>query len=160
MNIPQFIASLNTVATTTTNPDDDNNSTDRHHENNTIETGNNTTITTTPILPGYLMYCLQLHSEIGQIGAITGTLNYTTIPNSVIEYAVGDGNTCKILTDGYIQHSGFTTNVTLNYALDYTHCGSNMTRSVGTNYDTFYLTARSHKDGLTVQSAVTLRDMI
>ena len=154
INIPQLMNNyqLNINDTGSTGSNGSKNGKNSENDN----TGTNTNL----IQPTYIMYELQLHSSVGSVGAISGNLNYTLLPNSLIEVAIGDGSTNKILTDGNIQHSGFSTLSTITESLDYSQCGSNMTRSVATIYDTYYLTITGSISNLLVHGSVMIRDMI
>lgn len=100
-----------------------------------------------------------MHSTVGSIGSVTGTLNFVPLFNSAIEVAVGDGNTNKILTDGFLQYSGYTVSSTVHECLDYSQSGFNMSRSVGTSYDTYYLTIMTSKDNLLVHGVINIKSM-
>jgi len=101
-----------------------------------------------------------MHSSIGSVGSILGELNFFSTSNSDIEFAVGDGITNKIQSNGNIYYSGFSSNGTIKEKLDYLYCGTNMTRSVCTSYDTYYLTVISNKNDTVVYGETTIIDMI
>jgi hypothetical protein len=85
-------------------------------------------------------YEIQLHSTNGSIGSINGTMpTYTNISNSISQYSVGDGSQ-TINTDGFVLSSGFVT-TNSNAIIVRTPNDTLLTRTICTEYDTFYLVA-------------------
>ena len=82
-------------------------------------------------------YEIQLHSSNGSIGSINGSLTYSSIPNSISQFAIGDG-TQTINSDGFILSAGFTSGQT-NAIIVRTPNDTLLTRTMCTSYDTFYL---------------------
>ncbi len=82
---------------------------------------------------------LQLHSTVGSVGNITGSLNYIQLSSSIAQYATGDGTQyIAVGQDGYILTGGFISSRTV---VDF---NSNdyetlLTRTNCTKYDTIYL---------------------
>jgi hypothetical protein len=82
-------------------------------------------------------YEIQLHSTNGSIGSINGSLTYSSISNSISQFAIGDG-TQTINSDGFILSSGFVSGDT-NAIIVRTPNDTLLTRTMCTKYDVFYL---------------------
>ena len=82
-------------------------------------------------------YEIQLHSTNGSIGSISGSLTYSSIANSISQFAIGDGSQ-TINSDGFILSSGFTSGET-NAIIVRTPNDTLLTRTMCSSYDTFYL---------------------
>ena len=83
------------------------------------------------------LYEIQLHSTNGSIGSINGSLSYSSISNSISQFAVGDGSQ-TISSDGFILSSGFVSGQT-NAIIVRTPNDTLLTRTMCSSYDTFYL---------------------
>lgn len=80
---------------------------------------------------------LQLHSSFGSVGVISGTLSYSSLKDSISQYAIGN-NTQTITTDGYILSSSFVPGQSeINFSSN--DFETLLTRSICTQYDTLYL---------------------
>lgn len=97
-------------------------------------------------------YCqLQLHSSVGSIGTISAPLTYTTINNSIAQYAVGSGQT--VTSDGFI-----LTNITLlsqtDFDLSTTDYQTLLTRMTASQYDTLYVVGVSNTNADTMTAGL------
>jgi hypothetical protein len=96
---------------------------------------------------------VQLHSTVGPIGSITGTLTYNTasVSGTDMEYAVGDG-TQYITTDGYDLHSTHLV-TTSNFQFVQSEFETLFTRTQCSWFDTIYITGVANNSGDIVVSA-------
>lgn len=80
---------------------------------------------------------LQLHSSVGNIGAIDGMLSYTDLSDSIAQYSFGTG-TQTIVTDGYPLTSFFVASQSsFNFAQN--DFETLLKKTICTQYDTLYL---------------------
>jgi hypothetical protein len=83
-------------------------------------------------------YQLQLFSTYGNIGALNAALTFTSLTDSVAQYATGDGSTQYLTTGGYVLTSGsVNSQATINFTRsDYETL---LTRTICTRYNnTFF----------------------
>ncbi len=86
-------------------------------------------------------YELQLHSTVGSIGSVTGTLTFNNISSSIAKYAIGNGTQyIDVGQNGYILNSGFVSS-RLDVLLQSVDFETLLARTNVTTYDTFILSA-------------------
>lgn len=91
----------------------------------------------------WLQVEMQLHSSIGPIGSINGSLEYTDVKYSAGQYAKGNGSDCYVVDDGIILTTFFIKSKK-TYSVAIRSFEAMYTTSQISEYDTLYVVGRSN----------------
>jgi hypothetical protein len=97
---------------------------------------------------------VHLFSTNGTIGVLNATPSFTQISESTSEFAVGDGSTHYVTTDGYVAHVFYLSSSDSNHTISTEAYETLFTNAQISQYDTLYVVATTNSTNQVVTGAV------